>query len=85
MQKIILSFIVLILTFSLLLGCTAQAESLESGDENNTVNETASDNVTTSENPLSGTCPFGKTDAECTGECGRFVDNDDDGFCDRGQ
>ena len=36
-------------------------------------------------NPYSGTCSQGKEFIDCTGECGQFIDNNEDGLCDRGQ
>ena len=36
-------------------------------------------------NPYSGTCPQGKDYEDCSGECGQFIDTNEDGLCDRGQ
>ena len=36
-------------------------------------------------NPYSGTCPQGKEYEDCSGECGNFIDSNEDGLCDRGQ
>jgi hypothetical protein len=36
-------------------------------------------------NPYSGTCPQGKDSADCPGECGQFIDTNEDGLCDRSQ
>ena len=84
MQKIVFLSFILVLAFFLVFGCTAQANT---GDTDITSQEQGVDGgeVSVDENPLSGTCPFGKMDAECTGECGQFVDNGKDGFCDRAQ
>ncbi|MCF7866381.1 hypothetical protein K9L67_00015 [Candidatus Woesearchaeota archaeon] len=27
-------------------------------------------------------CPYGKTEGTCTGECGKFQDENKDGYCD---
>jgi hypothetical protein len=36
-------------------------------------------------NPYSGTCPQAKDYEDCSGECGQFIDTNEDGLCDRGQ
>ena len=36
-------------------------------------------------NPYSGTCPQAKDYEDCSGECGQFIDSNEDGLCDRGQ
>jgi hypothetical protein len=36
-------------------------------------------------NPYSGTCPHGQDYEDCTGECGSFIDKNNDGLCDRTQ
>jgi hypothetical protein len=43
------------------------------------------ESVTTENNPYSGTCPQGKESADCLGECGNFVDFNEDHVCDRNQ
>jgi len=79
--KAIVFFLILLIMFSLFLGCVGVVESNDSSitDQNVTSNDLQDDN------PLSGTCPMGKVDELCTGECGNFVDNDNDGYCDRSQ
>ncbi len=72
MQKVILLF-VLFTILTLLFGCTTS--------ENQNI-ETQDISLIENTNPLEGTCPSGKTEP-CTGECGNFIDNDNDGFCDR--
>ncbi len=36
-------------------------------------------------NPYSGTCPQAKNNEDCYGECGNFIDSNNDGLCDRSQ
>ncbi len=75
MKKLFLVLISLIF-ISLIFGCT-QTE-VGAGEE-------GADSVGVSDNPYSGTCPKGKVDELCTGECGNFIDLDGDGYCDRSQ
>jgi hypothetical protein len=80
LKKIFSSFLILILFFSVIftLGCTST--------QNDSQNTKTTTELTQEENQVSsleGTCPKGKT-TPCTGECPLFVDQDSDGFCDRG-
>jgi|SaaInlStandDraft_4_1057021.scaffolds.fasta_scaffold134901_2 hypothetical protein len=80
MKKLFL-LLVLIFGVSLFFGCTQSEVNppiLES-------EQVISEPVVVSENPYSGTCPRGKVDEVCLGECGNFIDTDKDGSCDRAQ
>jgi len=67
----------IMLSIVLIFGCTQSKET----EVNSDINELIL-NKSTTQNPLFGTCPR-ENENQCTGECGAFIDNDNDGFCDR--
>jgi len=77
-----------IITFVLLFGCVTQTN--QEGDvlDDDLSHEQIDDSsvsINNSDNLYSGSCPKGKVDELCTGECSQFIDLDNDGYCDRSQ
>ena len=76
-----------LMLLALFFGCTqASAESTSSANtQPSPIVSTSTNSITFSENPFSGTCPRGLSNDPFPGVCGSYVDNTNDGICDRSQ
>lgn len=71
------------MAIALAFGCTS-ADSENNFDSQSNEVDLGEDRIVV-DNSYSNTCPKGKVDELCTGECGQFIDLDEDTYCDRAQ
>lgn len=75
MKKIVFIFL-LLLSIQLLVGCS---------DKNLNDNLIERGNDIVKENPYSGSCPYSKINCGYPGECGLYLDKDQNEICDRSE